>query len=296
MNTRPRSQSQAVYSSTYVPPPTTTTTNSSQTTTTPQFSGSSSNNSANSGLEPGSDMQPRLQNWRPPTHKSKLSKQYMPTEDSDEESSSQQQTGAGGGERTSAGRRSKYMSGAPLELNTGPRHEETRVSLGKRISSFFRGSNSKATNSAPPVSALTQSLSSAAAAAASGEDSPTSRSTTSSLAPIDELTPPDRVANSLYMHHRSQSSPDNVGRTSFNQNYASTGAMEDSRLRTARDSGFEEAGGGKGHRRHSSSIAPPAATATTRTKGGALGTSSPQLQPYLSTTENQRSSIHGRNE
>ncbi|KAK3809602.1 MAG: hypothetical protein J3R72DRAFT_82089 [Linnemannia gamsii] len=277
-------------------------------------------------------MQPRLQNWRPPTHKSKLSKQYMPTEDSDEESSSQHHTGAaGGGERAGARRRSKYMSGAALELNTGPRQEETRartlsnaslsgtssdnadtvslnslrsstkkLSLGKRISTFFRGSNSKATNSAPPVSTLTQSLSNAAAAAAaaSGEDSPTSRSTTSSLAPIDELTPPDRVANSLYMHHRSQSSPDHVGRTSFNQNYASTSAMDESRLRTARDSGFEEAGGGKGHRRHSSSIATPAATnnATTRTKGGALGTSSPQLQPYQPGMENQRSSLYSRNE
>ncbi|KAK3823958.1 MAG: hypothetical protein JOS17DRAFT_277483 [Linnemannia elongata] len=114
--TRPRSQSQAVYS-TYVPPPNTS--QSSIGNSNGNSGSGISNSSINSGLDPGSsnDLQPRLQNWRPPAHKSKLSKQYTPSEDSDEEST---------GGKAGARRRSKYMSGAALELNTGPRKEEYR--------------------------------------------------------------------------------------------------------------------------------------------------------------------------
>ncbi|KAF9277205.1 hypothetical protein BGZ88_001296 [Linnemannia elongata] len=313
--TRPRSQSQAVYS-TYVPPPNIS--QSSSGNSNGNSSNSNSSSSTNSGLEPGSgnDIQPRLQNWRPPTHKSKLSKQYTPSEDSDEEST---------GEKAAARRRSKYMSGAALELNTGPRKEETRprtqsnasqtsvlddtdavslnslrsatkkLSLGKRISSFFRGStnNTGKPSNSFPVSSLTQSLSNgAAAASAEAEVSANSRSSTPSLTPIDELTPPDR-AHSVYIHQRSHSTPDHVGSTGYGHFNSSTqpgsqnSTIEDSRLRTARDSGFEEASG-RGHRRHSSSIVkgPPA-----------HGTSSPQLQPYQASLENQRrSSHHHKNE
>ncbi|KAF9122099.1 hypothetical protein BGX30_002205, partial [Mortierella sp. GBA39] len=190
------------------------------------------------------------------------------------------------GEKATARRRSKYMSGAALELNTGPRKEGTRVSLGKRISSFFRGStniNGKSPNSLP-VSSLTQSLSNAAAAAA--EDSTTSRSSTPSLTPIDELTPPDR-AHSVYIHQRSHSTPDHVGSTGYGQLAPQNSTIEGNRLRTTRDSGFEEASG-SGHRRHSSSVAkgPPAHR-----------TSSPQLRPYQPSLENQRrSSHHHKNE
>lgn len=45
----------------------------------------------------------RIQAWNQPAHKSKLSKQYMPEEDSDDE--------------TEVRRRSKFMSGTALELN-----------------------------------------------------------------------------------------------------------------------------------------------------------------------------------
>ncbi|KAF9927441.1 hypothetical protein FBU30_003240 [Linnemannia zychae] len=269
--TRPRSQSQVTYSS-YVPPP------SINSPTTLSINNNSTNNSI-SGLEPSSDIQPRLQNWRPPTNKSKLSKQYTPSEeDSDDEATR--------GDKNTTSRRSKYMSGAALELNTGPRNQESRVSLGKRISSFFRGSNTKSSNSAP-VSSLTLSLSNAAAVVADDSDNP--RSATPSLPPIDELTPPDRI-HSVYIHQRSHSTPDHVGSITFNQQGIPTTPTrsqspmitEENRLRTTRDSGFEEVNG-KGHRRHSSSIAngrPKIVQAS----------SSPQLQPYQPTPENRRAS------
>ncbi|KAG0203822.1 hypothetical protein BGX33_008893 [Mortierella sp. NVP41] len=254
------------------------------------------------------DMQPRHQNRRPPTHRSKLSKQYMPSEDSDEDSQ---------GDKASARRRSKYMSGAALELNISPRPEGTRarthsnassqtipsdstdsaslkstksatkkLSFGKRISTFFRGSANKSPNHAP-VSSLTQSLSNAAA-----ENTSTSRSTTPSLPPIDELTPPDR-AHSVYIHQRSHSTPDHVGSTGYGHFCPSTHSggvqnpimtIEESRFHTARDSGFEEANG-RGHRRHSSS------TAAAR-MAGSHAASSPQLLPHQTASENQRSSLH----
>ncbi|KAF9123485.1 hypothetical protein BG015_005312, partial [Linnemannia schmuckeri] len=162
-------------------------------------------------------------------------------------------------------------------------------SLGKRISSFFRGStngNSKSPNSLP-VSSLTQSLPNAAV-----DDSANTRSTTPSLAPVNELTPPDR-AHSVYIHQRSHSTPDHVGSTGYahfnstTQSGSQNSTIEESRHCTAQDSGFEEASG-IGHRRHSSSVVkgPPA-----------HGTPSPQLQPYQPSLENQRrSSHHHKNE
>ncbi|KAF9285886.1 hypothetical protein BGZ68_003419, partial [Mortierella alpina] len=89
---RPRSQSHTVYSS-YVPPP-------------------SATSSSISAQETG-DNPVRFQNWRQPPHRSKLSKQYTPSEeDSDEEPLGRSTNNA------DVRLRYKFMSGAALELNS----------------------------------------------------------------------------------------------------------------------------------------------------------------------------------
>ncbi|KAF9187403.1 hypothetical protein BGZ51_001309 [Haplosporangium sp. Z 767] len=266
---RPRSQSHTVYSN--------------------HLPSAAASTHTNSGLEPAQDNPVRFQQWRQPTNKSKLSKQYVPSEeDSDNESSVMA--------ASDVKRRSKFMSGAALELNSNggeglqdlsrmsisqmhPRSAtpsvsegtdsgsiksaKKKISLGKRISKFFTGNNSggngKASNSSD--SQLTYS--------AGGQ----ARSSTTSLAPIDELTPPGRI-HSVYIHQRSHSTPDQIGHTT-RDNRSSSGSiksqsssmamdaaplqnpkLEESRLRKARDSGFEDVegkeGGASGRRRYSS--------------------------------------------
>ncbi|KAF9999084.1 hypothetical protein BGZ79_007284 [Entomortierella chlamydospora] len=246
-NTRPRSQSHTVYSN-YAP-----------------SASASANNTTSHELL--SDNPVRFQNWSQPAHKSKLSKQYTPSdEDSDDES----------GANAEARRRAKYMSGTALELNSNGsgslralsrlsiseaesevesiKSSKKKMSFGKRISKFFGGGNSKSSDAATP------SASSRSSSSSSLHGSDKSRNSTTSLATIDELTPPNRIHNGLYNHQRSQSTPDEIGKITTNsQKSSSTPSlvanpkMEEHRLRMTRDSEFQEVDG-KGHRRYSSAI------------------------------------------
>ncbi|KAF9935763.1 hypothetical protein BGZ65_003046 [Modicella reniformis] len=286
---RPRSQSHTL-SPSYLPPLSNTTSSSSGTS-----------------HESASENPIRFQAWGQPAHKSKLSKQYMPSEeDSDDE--------------TDVKRRSKFMSGAALELNStsadGLRafsqlsiSESTqesgmpsftdsadsrslkstkKMSLGKRISKFFGGGN----KSTEPVSSSSSSSTKSPASSIHGSDLMTpARNSTTLLAPIDELdAPPSRAAHAVYIHQRSQSTPDQIGTVGVSgSNQAmltgQNAKVEDQRLLKARDSGFEEADG-KGHRRYSSSIAVP--------RGPTSRSSSPKPQSHslASSASSNRSSIH----
>ncbi|KAF9172889.1 hypothetical protein BGX21_001861 [Mortierella sp. AD011] len=242
--TRPRSQSHTVYSN-YAP----------------SVSASANNTTSH---EPLSDSPVRFQNWSQPAHKSKLSKQYTPSdEDSDDES----------GANAEARRRAKYMSGTALELNSNGsgsvrapsqlsiseaesevesiKSSKKKMSFGKRISKFFGGGNSKASDAAKP------SVSSRSSSSSSLHGSDKSRDSTTSLATIDELTPPNRIHNGLYNHQRSQSTPDEIGKISTHSQMSSSTPslvrMEEHRLRMTSDDEFQGVDG-KGHRRYSSAI------------------------------------------
>ncbi|KAG0367952.1 hypothetical protein BGZ54_002941 [Gamsiella multidivaricata] len=251
-----------------------------------------------------SDNPVRFQNWRQPAHRSKLSKQYTPSEDeldSDDESDIK--------------RRTKFMSGTALELNTDAEAlnalsklsasspttsslsedvdsgslvlDKKKMSLGKRISKFFGGGGSKPAASAPsPISSR-----SPASSISGFEHSNSARSSTTSLTPIDELIAPPSRAHGVYMHQRSFSTPDQIGSLAHGQNgisgqsaLAYNPAVEGSRLRQARDSGFGEAEG-KGHHRNSSSFAVPRPGTSSRC-------SSPRLQPHShNSSDSNRSSV-----
>ncbi|KAG0306249.1 hypothetical protein BGZ98_002715 [Dissophora globulifera] len=256
---RPRSQSQVIHPS-YLPPPSASSSSSTSSLIPTTVSSSSTGNSVNTGtgFESPSDNPVR---WRQPPHKSKLSKQYTPSEEeSDEEP----------GTKTDFKRRSKFMSGTALELNSEGT-DSLRVSLGKRISRFFSGSN----KSSDSISSLGSPKSSASSIAGS-EKSSQVRTSTTSLISVDGLVTPPSLAHAVYMHQRSISTPDHIGNT---LNYASSSGtsptlvynakMEESRLRSARDSGFGETDS-NGHRRRSSSFAGPG-TPTSRS-------SSPKMQ------------------
>ncbi|KAG0009639.1 hypothetical protein BGZ80_002201 [Entomortierella chlamydospora] len=195
-NTRPRSQSHTVYSN-YAP----------------SASASANNTTSHELLS---------------AHKSKLSKQYTPSdEDSDDES----------GANAEARRRAKYMSGTALELNSNGsgslralsrlsiseaesevesiKSSKKKMSFGKRISKFFGGGNSKSSDAATP------SASSRSSSSSSLHGSDKSRNSTTSLATIDELTPPNRIHNGLYNHQRSQSTPDEIGKITTNSQKSS---------------------------------------------------------------------------
>ncbi|KAG0335792.1 hypothetical protein BG004_008314, partial [Podila humilis] len=215
----------------------------------------------------------RYQSWRQPAHKSKLSKQYTPseTEDSDDESDVRH--------------RSRFMSGAALELNrdvaadnmramsrliTGQASSRSaapsesadsdsiksatkKLSFGKRISKLFGGGHKKSLPS--PSSSSSSSSSSTSPTSSSVKQQ--ARSSTLSLGPImehsDSTSERDNPleaprVGSLYAHVRSHSSPDQIGEASLAQ-YAKD---EEIRLRKACDNGFEE---GR-QRRHSGSTAP----------------------------------------
>ncbi|KAG0213661.1 hypothetical protein BGX28_003814 [Mortierella sp. GBA30] len=266
---RPRSHSHTVYSN-YIPPPSLP---------------SSSTLSQDAGDNPI-----RFQTSRQPPHRSKLSKQYTPSEeDSDDEPLGMTATYTGDKRRT------KFMSGTAFELNSdigeSPRalsemnlsqtpsrsatpsltesgdsasvkSTKKKISLGKRISMFFTGSSSSGGTSShrsSTPSALSQPPSNGSEKSALENEA---RLSSASLAPIDELTPPGRI-HSVYIHQRSQSTPDQIGATDFGHGRprSQTGASstsvssqnprtEDSLLRKARDSGFEETEG-RGHRRYS---------------------------------------------
>ncbi|KAF9112487.1 hypothetical protein BGX27_003278 [Mortierella sp. AM989] len=291
ITTRPRSQSHTSDSS-YVPPP-------AASTSLPSLTSATNNITAH---EPLSDNPVRFQNWRQPAHRSKLSMQYTPSEeDSDEES----------GKKSEAKRRSKYMSGTALELNSNgeslralsqlsisdtlPRSaipsisestdsdsvksDKKKLSLGKRISRFFGGGSSKSSD------ATSSSISSRSSSSSSINESAVTSST--SLPPIDELAPPSRTHNGLYTHQRSHSTPDQIGKITQSGKNPVNSKMEE-RTRKARDSGFQEAGG-KGHRRYSSST-------TVMPRASGPHSSSPKLHPH-STSNNvngsgNRSSIY----
>ncbi|GJJ78551.1 hypothetical protein EMPS_10910 [Entomortierella parvispora] len=282
-NTRPRSQSQTIYS-TYLPPP----------------AAAASPHSGTSSSVSDPENPVRFQNWRQPAHRSKLSKQYTPSEeDSDEETSAA---------NAEIRRRSKFMSGAPLELNTSkdkprapsrltmtltPPRSATpsmsdkadtvsvksatkKLTLGKRISRFFGGggsSKSSSTNDTGSTSDISSPSSSDNGRSGDRSTAGTRTSRASSAAslnlpPVQELTPPERLhgASSLYnMHQRSHSTPEQIGSSQQHPQHhhqnapAQYGAapslkLEENRLRKARDSGFEEAEGRNGHRRYSSTI------------------------------------------
>ncbi|KAG0327600.1 hypothetical protein BGZ99_007302 [Dissophora globulifera] len=290
---RPRSQSQVVYPS-YLPPPSVSSSSSTSSLISTTVSSSCTGNSVNTGtgFEAPSDNPVR---WRQPPHKSKLSKQYTPSEEeSDEEP----------GTKTDFKRRSKFMSGTALELNsegtdslrafsqmtlsqTPPRSEtpslsesadsgsvkstKKKISLGKRISRFFSGGN----KSSDSISSLGSPKSSASSIAGS-EKSGQVRTSTTSLISVDGLVTPPSLAHAVYMHQRSISTPDHIGNTLNYANSSGTSPtlvyntkMEESRLRSARDSGFGETDS-NGHRRRSSSFAGPG-TPTSRS-------SSPKMQ------------------
>ncbi|KAI8354286.1 hypothetical protein B0O80DRAFT_54905 [Mortierella sp. GBAus27b] len=189
-------------------------------------------------------------------------------------------------DETDVKRRSKFMSGAALELNktdlralsqlsiaessqesdvhslaessdSGSKAAKKKMSLGKRISKFFSVGNSKSSETASSSS----STKSPASSIHGSDMMAPARNSTTSLAPIDELiTPPGRV-HGVYIHQRSHSTPDQIGNVNTAGNghgtvTAQNAKLEDHRLRRARDSGFEEADG-RGHRRHSSSIPVP---------------------------------------
>ncbi|KAF9378671.1 hypothetical protein CPB97_009425 [Podila verticillata] len=305
IQTRPRSQ--ANYSNYFPPPPPQLSTSAPSDMS--RMSGLSSNafsTTSNSSLEPSSDhnlsADARFQNWRQPAHRSKLSKQYTPseTEDSDEESADIK-------------RRSRFLSGAAIELNSDSaenlramsqlsvssssrpatpsesadsesvKSATKKISFGKRISKLFGAGNKKAL-STPSLSTSSSS--------SSTSTSPTSSnirasSSTISLGPIMEQPGLDHDtleaprANSLYMHARSHSTPDQIGEASLAQ-YA---RMEESRLRKARDSGFED---GRGQRRYSGSTVP-----TMSSPGGASPRHSPLLGPqrHIQPSAGNRSSI-----
>ncbi|KAF8936038.1 hypothetical protein BGZ58_004665 [Dissophora ornata] len=242
-------------------------------------------------------------------HQSKLSKQYTPSEeDSDEENDVK--------------RRSRFLSGAALELNSNsadnlralsrmsisqvpPRSvtpslsgsadsgsiksTKKKMSLGKRISRFFGGSKSSESAS---FSASTKSSSSSILGS---EKSAQARSSTTSLTPIDELIAPPSRAHDVYLHQRSFSTPNQIGDIGSGVGgHTSSGTVynakvEEARLRKARDSGFEEAES-NGHRRHSSSIAAP--------RGVPSRSSSPKLQqPHSQHSKpSNRSPVHKSSE
>ncbi|KAG0050024.1 hypothetical protein BGZ83_005187 [Gryganskiella cystojenkinii] len=217
-NTRPRSQSHTVYSS-YLPPPAAAVTGGSIS-------------------EPENPV--RFQNWRQPAHRSKLSNQYTPSEeDSDEETSAA---------NAEVRRRSKFMSGTPLELNNSsvngekprassrlmmipPRSATPSVSdktdavsvksatkkltLGKRISRFFGGGKSKELASSDSSSqASSDNGRSTDQNAAGTRTSRASSAASLTLPPVQELTTPERLhgSSTLYnLHQRSHSSQDQIG-------------------------------------------------------------------------------------
>ncbi|KAF9570516.1 hypothetical protein EC968_001738 [Mortierella alpina] len=262
---RPRSQSHTVYSN-YIPPPSSISPISSQET---------------------GDNPVRFQNWRQPPHRSKLSKQYTPSEeDSDEEP-------LGRSANNADVRRSKFMSGAAPELNsdtsgstralsdlslsqtpsrsatpsltesrdsTSVKSSKKKVSLGKRISMFFTGAPSSSGKSSHLSSTPSSSSSDSSTSYGRTEAGKEARLSAASLAPLDELTPPGRI-HSVYIHQRSQSTPDQIGATDHNRARSHTQSsvsslnprMEDNRLQRARDSGFEE-DERRGHRRNSSAV------------------------------------------
>ncbi|KAG0022610.1 hypothetical protein BGZ81_008461 [Podila clonocystis] len=292
IQTRPRSQ--ANYSN-YFPPPLPLSTSAPSDISrisgpSRPPSGSSFSTSSNSPPEPSSDhnlsADARFQNWRQPAHRSKLSKQYTPseTEDSDEESEIK--------------RRSRFLSGAALELNSDAAENlramsrlsvsssrpatpsesadsesvksTKKISFGKRISKLF-GGNKK---SLPTPSSSSSSSSSSTSTSPTSSNIKQARSSTISLGPIMEQPGLDRDAleapraNSLYIHARSHSTPDQIGQSSLAQ-YAK---MEESKLRKARDSGFEDSRG----RRYSGSTVP-----TISSPGGASPRHSPRNSPLL---------------
>ncbi|KAK3820062.1 MAG: hypothetical protein J3Q66DRAFT_166176 [Benniella sp.] len=154
-----------------------------------------------------------------------------------------------------------------------------KMSLGKRISNFFTGGNSKSTETASQSSSSTKS----SASSIHGSDMAHARNSTTSLAPIDELVTPPNRAHNVYIHQRSQSTPDKIG-NSHNLSAAQSAKLEDQRLRKARDSGFEELDGK--NRRHSSSIPVP--------RGPASRSSSPKPQSHspASSIHSNHSSIY----
>ncbi|KAF9189291.1 hypothetical protein BGZ49_003835 [Haplosporangium sp. Z 27] len=123
-----------------------------------------------------------------------------------------------------------------------------KMSLGKRISRFFGGGNSKSNDGSSSPISLKSSASSI-----HGSEKSAFRSSSTSLAPIDELTPPSPVAhNPLYNHQRSFSTPDQIGKITSNSSPVSS-KPENQLLRTARDSGSQDSEG-RNHRRYSSTI------------------------------------------
>ncbi|KAF9963472.1 hypothetical protein BGZ70_007391 [Mortierella alpina] len=298
---RPRSQSHTVYSD-YVPPP-------------------SSTSSSVSSQEAG-DNPVRFQNWRQPPHRSKLSKQYTPSEDdSDDEPLGRSANNA------EVRMRSKFMSGAALELNsdtsetlsdlslsqapsrsatpsltesgdsTSVKSAKKKVSLGKRISMFFTGApnstgKSSHLSSTPSASSSDSSTSSRTGA---GKEA---RLSAASLAPVDELTPPGRI-HSVYIHQRSQSTPDQIGATDHNRprshTLSSTSSLnpriEDNRLHRTRDSGYEEAQG-RGHRRNSSTVNGSSVSGRPTSHNSRTSIYADQLQAP-SSTQHSRRSVYG---
>ncbi|CAO3564979.1 unnamed protein product [Mortierella alpina] len=298
---RPRSQSHTVYSD-YVPPPPST---------------SSSISSQEAGDNPV-----RFQNWRQPAHRSKLSKQYTPSEeDSDEEPLGRSANNA------EVRLRSKFMSGAAPELNsdtsesiralsdlslsqepsrsatpsltesgdsTSVKSAKKKVSLGKRISMFFTGAPNSSGKSSH-LSSTPSTSSSESSTSSRTEAGKEARLSAASLAPLNELTPPGRI-HSVYIHQRSQSTPDQIGATdhtrprSHTQSSASSlnPRIEDNRLHRTRDSGYEEAQG-RGHRRNSSAVNGAPVSGRPTSHNGRTSIYADQLQAPASTQQGRRS-------
>ncbi|KAF9952606.1 hypothetical protein BGZ72_006059 [Mortierella alpina] len=245
-----------------------------------QFSGSSSASDSSSTASSRSSAQEppalkrytltdnpvRMQPHSQPAHRSKLSKQYTPSESegSDDDRSDQAQSQ----------RRRPRATGGPKELNSSVAAESLRVkkkmSFAKRISRLFGASKSTkipSTATQPvtiaPASAAPPS-SSASAKSDSHRSSAISRAGTPSLEVIDELGGQELRRPQVYMHPRSQSSPNMVRRngqsmcnnsgSNGNLNRYSMMAQDTSGLKT-RDNGFED-DEASGHRRYSSANGP----------------------------------------
>ncbi|KAI8600163.1 hypothetical protein EDD21DRAFT_377879 [Dissophora ornata] len=245
-------------------------------------SSGSSTNSTSSSHEPTPetarytlpDNLVRLPPPRQPAHRSKLSKQYTPsdTEDSDDEPL---------GSSAQAQRRSRYMSGQPTELNSTRATESLRA-ISKRdmsqtatISSVAGSSTDTASlNSATKKLSFAKRVSRLFSGGSKSSKKSTSLDSSSATTPAtsdasgpsieiisdpgrQELQPPSGPS-----HQRSPSSPDARKYVSYNYSGDTLAAgvsgyqkrnslIVESHNRKTRDSGFEDMEG-QGHRRYSS--------------------------------------------